>query len=49
MNLTQDKRRKMMNTMSASLWIDKVGHAVINAALLAALPTALVAILVQAF
>lgn len=38
-----------MNTMSTSMWIDKVGHAVINAALLAALPTALVAILVQAF
>lgn len=38
-----------MNTMSVSLWLDKVGHGLINAALLAALPTAVVAILVQAF
>jgi hypothetical protein len=39
----------MNNTMSASAWLDKVGHGVMNAILLAALPTALVAILVQAF
>lgn len=38
-----------MDTMSASLWMEKVGHAIINAALLAAFPTALVASLVQAF
>tara|TARA_R110002012_G_scaffold302549_2_gene503632 strand:+ start:119796 stop:119912 length:117 start_codon:yes stop_codon:yes gene_type:complete len=38
-----------MNTMSASLWMEKVGHGIINAALLAAFPTALVACLVQAF
>jgi hypothetical protein len=38
-----------MNTMSASMWMDKIGMTVINAALLAALPTALIAILVQGF
>lgn len=37
-----------MNTMNASLWMDKVGTALVNAAMLAALPTALVAILIQA-
>jgi hypothetical protein len=38
-----------MNTLNASLMMDKVGALLVNAALLAALPTALVAILVQAF
>lgn len=38
-----------MHTMNLSLMLDKVGTVVVNAALLAALPTALVAILVQAF
>jgi hypothetical protein len=38
-----------MNTLNASLMLDKVGTMLVNAALLAALPTALVAILVQAF
>ncbi len=38
-----------MNTMSASMWMDKIGMTVINAALLAALPIALIAILVQGF
>jgi hypothetical protein len=38
-----------MNTMKASLFMDKVGNVLVNAALLAAFPTALVAILVQAF
>jgi len=37
-----------MNTMNASYFIEKVGHGVLNAFLLAALPTALVATLVQA-
>ena len=37
-----------MNTMNASLFIEKIGHGVLNAFLLAALPTALVATLVQA-
>ena len=36
-----------MNTMNASYFIEKVGHGVLNAFLLAALPTALVALLVQ--
>lgn len=36
-----------MNTMSASYFIEKVGHGVLNAFLLAAMPTALVASLVQ--
>jgi hypothetical protein len=39
----------MNDTMSASNWLDKVGHGVLNTILLAALPTALVAILTQAF
>ncbi len=38
-----------MNTMNASLFLDKVGAVFLNTVLLAALPTALVAILVQAF
>jgi hypothetical protein len=38
-----------MDTMNASLWMEKVGHAIVNAALLAALPTAIVAILIQSF
>ena len=37
-----------MNTMSTSQWMDKVGMTVINAVLLAGLPLALVAILVNA-
>jgi hypothetical protein len=38
-----------MHTMNLSLMLDKVGTVVVNAALLAALPTALVAILFQSF
>lgn len=38
-----------METMSASIWMDKVGHAFVNTLLLAALPTAAIAILFQAF
>ena len=38
-----------MNTMNASLFVDKLGTVLVNAAMLAALPTAMVAILVQAF
>ena len=37
-----------MNTMNASYFIEKVGHGVLNAMLLAALPTALVVSLLQA-
>lgn len=48
-NLTQDKRRKTMHAMNATQFAEKVGYAVINGVLLAALPTALVAILLQAF
>jgi hypothetical protein len=47
-SLTQELRRKTMNTMNASYFIEKVGHGVLNAMLLAALPTALVATLIQA-
>ena len=46
--LTQDQERTTMNTMNTSYFIEKVGHGVLNAFLLAALPTALVATLVQA-
>jgi hypothetical protein len=38
-----------MNTMNASLFMDRLGTILVNAALLAALPVALVAILVQSF
>lgn len=38
-----------MNTMNASGWMDKVGMTVINAILLAGLPLAVIAIIVQAF
>ena len=36
-----------MHTMNASQWMDKLGFVLANAALLAALPVALVATLVQ--
>lgn len=38
-----------MNTMNASYFIEKVGHGILNACLLAALPIALFTTLVQAF
>lgn len=43
----QDQRRTTMSTMNASYFIEKVGHGVLNTFLLAALPTALVATLIQ--
>jgi len=48
MSLTQDQERTTMNTMNASYFLEKVGHGVLNAFLLAALPTALITTLVQA-
>jgi hypothetical protein len=36
-----------MSTMNVSYFIEKVGHGVLNACLLAALPTALIATLIQ--
>ena len=36
-----------MNTMNASLFIEKVGHGVLNTLLLSALPVALIATIVQ--
>lgn len=36
-----------MKTMTTSYFIEKIGHGLINAFLLAALPTALVATLIQ--
>lgn len=38
-----------MHTMNTSIWLDKVGAAFVNTVLIAALPTALIAVLVQAF
>ena len=38
-----------MNTMNASLFMDRIGNVLVNAALLAALPVAMVAILAQSF
>lgn len=38
-----------MKSMSASYFIEKVGHGILNAFLLAALPTALISTLIQAF
>ena len=37
-----------MHTMNTSMWLDKVGSAFVNTVMIAALPTAFVAILVQA-
>lgn len=37
-----------MHTLNASAFIEKVGHGIMNAFLLAALPTAMVATIVQA-
>ena len=37
-----------MHTMNASNFIEKVGHGILNAFLLASLPTALIATIVQA-
>ena len=36
-----------MNTMNASIFIEKIGHGILNTFLLAALPAALVATLIQ--
>jgi hypothetical protein len=47
--LTQVQRRTTMHSMNASYFIEKVGHGILNTFLLAALPTALVATLVQSF
>lgn len=38
-----------MQTMNASVWMEKVGMTLINAVLVAGIPTALVAILIQSF
>ena len=38
-----------MHTMNMSLWLDKVCAAFVNTVLIAALPTALVATLIQGF
>jgi hypothetical protein len=38
-----------MHTMNVSMWLDKVGAAFVNTVLIAAVPTAVVAILFQAF
>ncbi len=38
-----------MTTMNASMWMDKVGMTFINGMLLAGLPVAVIAILVQSF
>ena len=37
-----------MHTMNTSMWLDKVGAAFVNTVMIAALPTALVAVLFQA-
>ncbi len=38
-----------MNTMNASYFVEKIGHGVLNTFLLAAMPTAFIATLVQFF
>ena len=45
----QNQRISTMNTMNVSLFIEKIGHGILNTFLLAALPTALVATLIQSF
>ncbi|MDQ1154677.1 hypothetical protein QE389_001876 [Brevundimonas sp. SORGH_AS 993] len=37
-----------MHTMNASMWLDKVGSLLVNTIMIAALPTAIVAVLIQA-
>jgi len=41
------QRRDTMQAMKTSIWMDRVGHAFFNALLLAALPTAAVALIIQ--
>ena len=38
-----------MQTMKASLWMEKIGMTVINAFLLAGIPLSMIAVLVQSF
>ncbi len=38
-----------MQTMNASLWMDRIGNTIMNAVLLAGLPVGLIAALVQSF
>ena len=38
-----------MHSMNTSYFIEKIGHGILNAFLLAALPTALITTLLQAF
>ncbi len=38
-----------MHTMNTSMWLDRVGAAFVSTVLIAALPTALVTVLMQAF
>lgn len=40
-------RRDTMQAMKTSIWMDRVGHGFFNALLLAALPTAAIAMVVQ--
>lgn len=43
------QRRTTMQTMNASIWMEKFGLTVINAVMLAGLPLGLVAALIQSF
>lgn len=38
-----------METMKASLWMERFGHGIVNAFLLASLPAAAIAILLQGY
>ena len=38
-----------MNAMPLTTWVDRIGHIILNVTLVAAIPTALVAFLVQSF
>lgn len=42
-------RRNKMETMKASLWMERFGHGIVNAFLLASLPAAAIAILLQGY
>lgn len=44
-----EQRRTTMQTMNASMWMEKFGLTVINAVMLAGLPLGLVAALIQSF
>jgi hypothetical protein len=44
----QEKRRTTMNTMNASMWMEKFSNTVMNAVLLMGIPAVVIGLIVQA-